>query len=122
MDGKTLREAIGPCFALLLRGYDYAGYPDELVLTAIVDKLMPMFEDLEGKRAEAIQTGLALVVERDEAREHLKKVSEVVIGIPWGLGIRFDSMNLAASLQARVDAAVAQLAEAEIKEVKAVKL
>ena len=66
MDGKTLREAIGPCFALLLRGYDYAGAPDEKVLTAIVDKLVPMFEDHEAKRVEAIQAGLALAIERGE--------------------------------------------------------
>lgn len=40
----------------------------------------------------------------------LNSVAEVVIGIPWGLGLVFDPTNLAASLQARIDAAQTDVA------------
>lgn len=135
----------------LRRINDIDGDPD----ITVVMELAAEWDALEAKRADAINTGLALTVERDalkleagalESRlsdeqsrterfkqsydrahrekdaaekerdalkEQLKKVAEVVIGIPWGLSIRFDPTNLPASLQARVDAAVAQLAEAK---------
>ena len=36
-----------------------------------MDTLMPIFEDIEAKRVEAIQTGLALVVERDALKAEI---------------------------------------------------
>lgn len=99
---------------------DIDGDPDITVVT----ELSAEWDALEAKRVEAIQVGLALVVERDALREQLREVAKVVFRIPWGLGMVFDSTNLAVSLQARVDAAVAQLSEAraEVERQKAMLL
>ena len=53
-----------------------------------------------------------IAAEMDKMRDQLNKVAEAVLRMPWGLNMVFDPTNLAAGIQARVDAGEAQLAEA----------